>query len=191
SIAVFCGSSCGNNPAYETAARELGKTLAQRGITLVYGGASVGLMGSVADGVLEVGGKVVGVMPGALRDKEIAHEGITELYWTGTMHERKALMYEMSDGIISLPGGFGTFDETFEFLTWGQLGLHGKPTGLLNINGYFDRLLEQLDTMVSEGFLKQVNRGMLLVQNDPETLLDAMKKYVPPKEGKWIKKGEM
>ena len=188
SIAVFCGSSFGNDPAYEKAAFGLGNTIARNGMTLVYGGASVGLMGAVADGALAVGGRVIGVLPGALRDKEIAHDGLTELFWTETMHERKSLMYEKSDGIISLPGGFGTFDETFEFLTWGQLGLHKKPTGLLNINGYYEKLLSMLDTMVEEGFLKKVNRDMLLVEDSAESLLAAMEAYTPPAVGKWIHK---
>ena len=188
SIAVFCGSSYGKNPVYEKAAVELGAFLAGAGIRLVYGGASVGLMGAVADGALRNGGEAVGILPAALRDKEIAHEKLSRLVWTETMHERKALMYESADGIISLPGGFGTLDETFEALTWGQLGIHTKPVGLLNLGGFYDPLLEMLDRMTAEGFLKQVNRDMLITGSSASGLIKAMEEYIPPSEGKWIGK---
>jgi len=186
SITVFCGSSSGSENIYRSEALRLGKILAQRKITIVYGGAKVGLMGAIADGGLEHGGKVIGVLPRFLRSKEIAHEGLTALVMVESMHERKTKMHELSEGIIALPGGFGTLEELFEMLTWAQLGLHRKPVGLLNTNGFYDHLKELLQNMVDKGFLKEVNNSMLLISSDIEDLLDQMNSYVAPVVGKWI-----
>ncbi len=188
SIAVFCGSSGGFDPAFMDQAFKLGQLLAGRGITLVYGGAKVGLMGAVADGALASQGKVIGVLPTFLSGVEIAHDRLSELIVVDTMHQRKTTMNELSDGIIALPGGFGTLEELFEMLTWGQLGLHHKPIGILNISGFYNHLLALLDTMVQAGFLKQANRDMLLVDDDRERLLATMENYTPPTVGKWIHK---
>jgi len=188
SITVFCGSSFGNDNIFESQAKALGQTLAQQGITLVYGGAKVGLMGAVADGALSAGGKVYGVLPNLLRTKEIGHEGLTELILVESMHERKTKMHELCDGVIALPGGFGTMEEFFEMLTWGQLGLHKKPVGLLNVDGFYDPLITLANSMVDRGFLKETYRQMLLVSDDIEDLLDLMSKYVAPAVGKWIEK---
>lgn len=188
SITVFCGSSYGNEARYEEQAALLGKTLAQNGITLVYGGASVGLMGAVANAALEAGGKVIGVIPSFLNSKEIAHIGLTELILVESMHERKAKMSELCEGVITLPGGFGTMEELFEMLTWAQLGLHSKPIGLLNTGGYYDALNYLVKTMEEKGFLKPVYRDMLLVSEDIEELLGKMKNYEAPEVPKWISK---
>ena len=186
SIAVYCGSSSGTNGIYREQAVRLGKELAARKIKLVYGGGKVGLMGAIADANLEAGGHVTGVIPGFLHTAEVAHGGLTELFSVGTMHERKALIHELSDGAIALPGGFGTLEELFEMLTWGQLGLHEKPVGLLNINGYFSTIIKAIHQMVQEGFLKEVNRDMLLVSEDIEELLGQMVAYRAPAIPKWI-----
>lgn len=186
SVTVFCGSSSGSEEIYKSQAIALGKTLALRGIQIVYGGAKIGLMGAVADGALAAGGKVVGVLPHFLRSKEIAHEGLTELVMVESMHERKTKMHELSDGIIALPGGFGTLEELFEMLTWAQLGLHKKPIGLLNINGFYDHLSKLLQTMVEKGFLKEINHNMLLIGNNTNDLLEKMNRYIAPFVGKWI-----
>lgn len=191
SISVFCGSSMGVDPVYILQAILLGKTLAKQNIQLVYGGARIGLMGAIADGVLNNHGKVIGVLPNFLRSKEIAHEGLTELILVESMHERKMKMHELCDGIIALPGGFGTLEELFEMLTWGQLGLHKKPVGVLNVNGYYDNLNLLLQTMVDQGFLKEVNFKMLLVSNDIDELLHKMNNYVAPEIGKWISKDKV
>ncbi len=188
SITVFCGSSSGTDTIYLEEAHRLGQTLAKERITLVYGGALVGLMGAVADGALAAGGKVIGVLPGFLQTKEIAHEKLTELIIVNSMHERKTRMNELSDGVIALPGGFGTLDELFEMLTWGQLGLHKKPIGLLNIDGYYDDLVYMVQTMTERGFLKEVNRSMLLTSNHTDDLLRQMRHYTAPDTGKWIRK---
>lgn len=188
SIAVFCGSSSGTNGIYRENAIKLGKTLAHNDIRLVYGGAKVGLMGAVADGALSAGGHVIGVIPGFLQIREVAHENLSDLIRVETMHERKALEYELCDGAIALPGGFGTLDELFEMLTWGQLGLHKKPVGLLNINGYFTALMSVIETMVNEGFLKEINRDMVIVSDEIEDLLEKMIHYQAPEETKWIHK---
>ena len=185
-IAVFCGSSSGNNGIYSKQAEALGRALATRGTELVFGGGKVGLMGVLADATLRAGGRVTGVIPRFLNVKEVAHGGLTEIITVETMHERKALISEMSDGFLALPGGFGTLDELFEMLTWGQLGLHGKPVGILNVNGYFTSILGNLDTMVKEGFLKSANRDMLLVSSRIEDLLDRMGSYQAPDIPKWI-----
>ena len=187
-VTVFCGSSFGTNKIYETQAYLLGKTLANRGIELVYGGANTGLMGTVADGALSQGCKVIGVLPDFLREKEVAHEGLTELIIVDTMHERKTKMNELSDGAITLPGGFGTLEEFFEMLTWAQLGLHKKPIAILNTDGFFDSLNELIQTMVDKGFLKEVNQKMLLISYDIDDLLLQMKNYVAPTVSKWISK---
>lgn len=185
-IVVFCGSSAGKDPVYLEQAKLLGAALAERQLTLVYGGAKVGLMGAVADGALNAGGQVIGVLPYFLQQKELAHEGLTELILVDTMHERKTKMNELCNGVIALPGGFGTMEELFEMLTWGQLGLHKKPIGLLNINGFYDALIELSKTMTSNGFLKAENRDMLLCSNDINDLLQQMEQYEPPANSKWI-----
>lgn len=190
SITVFCGSSFGNDGIFEAQARALGQTLARQGIHLVYGGAKVGLMGAVADGALEAGGKVFGVLPNFLRTKEIGHEGLTQLYLVESMHERKTKMHDLCDGVIALPGGFGTMEEFFEMLTWSQLGLHKKPIGLLNVDGFYDPLLTMVESMVEKGFLKEIYRKMLLASGDIDDLLNQMRAYVAPAVGKWIEKEE-
>jgi len=188
-ITVFCGSSNGNNPVFRETAYKLGAELASKGIGLIYGGAKVGLMGATADAVLAGGGKVIGVIPAFLKSVEIAHEKITELIVVTSMHQRKAKMDELSDGIIALPGGFGTLEELFEMLTWGQLGLHKKPVGILNTEGYYDSLIALTNQMVETGFLKQQNQEMLLVDDSITGLLNKMESYVPPLVGKWLGKG--
>jgi len=190
-ITVFCGSSYGNDPDFEFQAKELGKQLAQENIALVYGGASTGLMGTLADGALAHSGTVLGVLPNFLKSKEIAHPGLSQMIWVDTMHERKHKMNELCDGVIALPGGFGTLEELFEMLTWGQLGLHKKPIGILNINGFFDELLQFMDTMVHKGLLKEDNRNMVLERTAIPDLLTAMKSYQPPTVGKWITRENM
>ena len=189
-ITVFCGSSSGLDPVYMDQAYQLGAVLAARGIGLVYDGAKVGLMGAVASGVLEYKntpkGRAVGVIPGFLKSVEIAHEQLTELIVVETMHQRKAKMDELSDAIIALPGGFGTLEELFEMLTWGQLGLHKKPVGLLNTAGFYDELIALTQKMVTKGFLKQQNQDMLLVDTSIEGLLEKMQAYQAPLVGKWL-----
>jgi len=187
-ITVFCGSSNGSDEIYKSQATQLGKTLAKQNIELIYGGANVGLMGAVADGVLNEGGKVIGVLPHFLKSKEIAHEGLTELILVKSMHERKTKMNDLCDGVIALPGGFGTLEEFFEMLTWAQLGLHKKPIAILNVDGFYDSLIIFIQTMVSKGFLKEINQQMVLVSDNIEDLLDKMKNYVAPSVGKWIDK---
>ncbi|MFB9076573.1 TIGR00730 family Rossman fold protein [Flavobacterium procerum] len=190
-ITVFCASSFGTDKIYEEQAVLTGKTLAEQNIELVYGGANVGLMGAVADGALNAGGKVIGVLPNFLRSKEIAHLGLTELILVESMHERKTKMNDLCDGVIALPGGFGTLEELFEMLTWAQLGLHKKPIAILNINGFYDSLIDLLETMTEKGLLKEVNQKMLLVSNDIEDLLQQMKNYQAPTVGKWIDKQKL
>lgn len=191
SVTVFCGSSSGSDPIYRSQAAMLGRILAQQNITIIYGGAKVGLMGAVADAALSDGGKVVGVIPKFLRSKEIAHDHLTELIMVESMHERKTKMHELCDGIIALPGGFGTLEELFEILTWAQLGLHKKPIGLLDINGFYDHLKKLLGNMVDKGFLKEINYDMLLISDDINDLLNQMKRYVAPSIPKWIRKEEV
>ena len=188
SISVFCASSEGNDKTIVETAYNLGKSIAQRGMTLVYGGSKIGLMGIVANAALEHNGKVIGVIPDFLTHKEIRHDGLTELIVVKNMHERKLTMHELSDGLIALPGGFGTLEELFEMVTWGQLGLHGKPMGILNANGYYNELLAFMDTMVAKGLLKQQNRDLILVDNTSEGLLQKMKTYRPTYTPKWINK---
>ena len=190
-ITVFCGSSFGTEDIYRSQAMALGKSLAQKGIELVYGGANVGLMGAVADGVLSEGGRVTGVLPHFLQSKEIAHEGLTELILVDSMHERKTKMNDLCDGVIALPGGFGTLEELFEMLTWAQLGLHKKPIAILNVNGFYDSLIELTKTMVEKGLLKEANQKMLLVSDNIPDLLHQMRNYTPPTVGKWIDKDKV
>lgn len=186
SIAVFCGSSNGLKKDYIEQAFLLGVGLAERKIRLIYGGAKVGLMGAVANGSLSKGGHVSGVLPDFLQQKELAHEGITDLFIVETMHQRKTKMHELSDAFIALPGGFGTLEELFEIITWAQLGLHQKPIGLLNIDGFYDHLLLLLNQMVNSGFLKETNREMLLIDNNLDHLIQQMEAYEAPTVGKWI-----
>lgn len=183
-LCVFCGSSPGASRAYEEGARSLGRLLAERGITLVYGGASVGLMGTLADAALESGGEVIGVIPESLVRREISHAGLSSLHVVGSMHERKALMAELSDGFVALPGGTGTLEELFEMFTWAQLGEHSKPCGLLDIGGYYAPLLSMLDHMVDRGFLSGEHRDMLLSEDDPESLIQHLSRYRPPRSTK-------
>ena len=186
SICVFAGSKTGSEQLYEDAARGLGRAIAARGHTLVYGGGGVGLMAIAAETAMAAGGRVIGVIPGALVQREIAHEGLAELKVVRTMHERKAMMSELSDAVVALPGGLGTMDELFEMLTWAQLGIHAKPCGLLNVSGYYDALLALLDHMVDQGFLNPVHRSLLLVDDDAERLLDAMNSYRMPAVEQWL-----
>jgi uncharacterized protein (TIGR00730 family) len=186
-LCVFCGSSEGSRTPYAEATRRLGEVVAARGCGLVYGGGHIGLMGILADTVLASGGSVIGVIPQALVDKELAHDRLTELHVVTTMHQRKALMADLADGFAALPGAFGTADELFEILTWAQLGLHSKPIGLLNVAGYFDLLCAWLDQAVREGFLRSAHRRLLLEAEDPERLLDLLQEYRPLGETpKWI-----
>ena len=185
-VCVYCGSSPGREPAYLEAARNLGVELTRRGIGLVYGGASIGMMGEIADTVLKNGGEVIGVMPQALVDKEVSHGGLSELKVVRSMHERKAVMADLSDGFIALPGGLGTVEELFEILTWSQLGFHTKPSGLLNVIGYYDLLSAFLDHAVEEQFVHELHRQLLIIEDQPITLLNAMEVYQPPKVDKWI-----
>lgn len=186
SIAVFCGSSLGNNKQIIEDAYNLGKILAERSITLVYGAAKIGIMGTVADGVIENNGNTIGVIPHFLSTKEIVHEHLTELIKTETMHDRKVIMYEKSDGFIIIPGGFGTMDEFFEITTWGQLGLHTKPIGILNLEGYYDALIAQSKTMVQKGFVKQEHFDAVLVDTTIEGLLEKMHNFKPLPKPKWL-----
>jgi uncharacterized protein (TIGR00730 family) len=174
SLAVFCGSSTGVASIYQEAAREVGRLLGQRAIRLVYGGGHVGLMGVVADACLHVGGSVIGVIPQALADKELAHTGLTELRLVGSMHERKAAMAELSDAFLALPGGYGTWDELFEALTWSQLGIQNKVCGLLNVNGYYDSLIAMVDRAVTEGFIREPHQEWVLSDTDVSRLLDRL-----------------
>lgn len=188
SIAVFCGSSSGNDPYIVKESYELGLTMAKKNMTLVYGAAKIGIMGRVAEAVLENNGKAIGVIPKFLQTKEIVHDGLTELIVTENMHDRKVIMYEKSDGFIIIPGGFGTMDEFFEITTWGQLGLHTKPIGILNINGYYDALISQCKTMVERGFLKQENFDAVVVDDTIDGILEKMNNYVPLPAPKWLNK---
>ncbi|HVO25513.1 MAG TPA: TIGR00730 family Rossman fold protein [Candidatus Margulisiibacteriota bacterium] len=188
-LCVFCGSSPGANSQYAALARRLGGLLVRRGLGLVYGGGNVGLMGVLADAVLKDGGHVIGVIPQSLVDLEVAHAGLPDLRIVASMHERKALMADLADGFVALPGGIGTLEEFCEILTWAQLGLHQKPCGLINVAGYFDRLMGFLDHAVSERFLRPEHRAMVLVEPDAEALLDRFAAYQPPQLEKWIDRG--
>lgn len=191
SIAVFCGSSKGTDEKIQTEAYNLGKYMAEKEITLVYGAARIGIMGKVASGVLENGGKAIGVIPDFLKTREVYHTGLSELIVTKTMHERKLIMHELSEGVITLPGGFGTLEEFFEMITWAQLGLHSKPVAILNSNGFYDELLEMLLKMVAKGLLKKENYSMLLVDHDIESLIRKMNSYTPQFIPKWINKEQI
>ena len=186
-ICVFCGSSTGLRPDYRLAAEAMGTALARRGQELVYGGGKVGLMGIMADAALAAGGRVTGVIPQALVAKEVGHAGLTELRVVRSMHERKALMAELADGFVALPGGMGTLDEMFEILTWAQLGIHAKPCGLLNVAGYFDPLLGFVRHSVAEGFVRQEHGSMLQVAAQPDALLDLLQHAHVPVLPKWVK----
>ncbi len=187
-ITVFCGSSLGTETEYQSQATLLSQTLAKNNIGLVYGGARIGLMGAVADGALSEGGEVIGVIPEFLQTKEVGHDRLTELIVVESMHERKTKMHELCDGFIALPGGFGTMEELFEILTWAQLGLHKKPIALLNTNGFYNPLIAMIQTMVDNGFLKELNQEMLLVNDSIDQLLSDMMNYQAPIVGKWIHK---
>ncbi|NDW19549.1 TIGR00730 family Rossman fold protein [Dysgonomonas sp. 216] len=185
-ITVFCGSNSGSNPLFKTQAIDLGKELATRKMELVYGGGKTGLMGAVADGALDNGGKVTGVLPGFMKIKELEHEGVTEIITVDTMHQRKSIMYSLGDAIIVLPGGFGTMDEMFEALTWAQLALHCKPVALLNTAGYYNNLLKFIDTMIDNSFLKEEYRNLFIVESEIDKLFDKITNFVPIDNEKWF-----
>ncbi|MEP6686823.1 MAG: TIGR00730 family Rossman fold protein [Gemmatimonadales bacterium] len=185
-VCVFCGSSAGRDPAYRDLTEALARTLAGQGIGIVYGGGRVGLMGALADAALGAGGEVIGVMPQALIDREIGHRGLTDLRVVGSMHERKALMAELADGFVALPGGVGTLEELFEVWTWAQLGLHTKPCGVLDADGFYAPLVSFLDHLVETGFVRPAHRAMLVAARSPEELLAAFAAYRAPTVGKWL-----
>ena len=190
-VCVFCGSREGSHPSYAEAARDMGKELARRGLGLVYGGGQVGLMGAVADAVLEEGGEVVGVIPKALVAREIAHAGLTELHVVGSMHERKKLMADLSDGFVALPGGYGTLEEFLEVLSWAQLSIHEKPCALLDVDSFWKPLSALFDQVVAEGFVHPDHRSLVLTERDPRALLDIMERYRPPETRKWMGRREL
>lgn len=185
-VCVYCGANVGARPAYAEAARRLGRFLGERGLGLVYGGGNVGLMGVVADAALAAGAEVVGVIPRALVARELGHQGLTELRVVATMHERKAVMAELADAFVALPGGLGTLDELFEVMTWAQLGLHQKPIGLLDVDGFFAPLITYLDRAVTEGFVRAEHRAALTVASEPEVLLERFAAHQAPEAGKWL-----
>ncbi|MDX1419306.1 MAG: TIGR00730 family Rossman fold protein [Rubricoccaceae bacterium] len=189
-LCVYCGSKPGHRPAYAEAAHALGTLLADQGVGLVYGGASIGLMGVVADAVLDGGGEVLGVIPHGIAAKEVAHPDVTELFLVGSMHERKALMADLADGFLALPGGLGTLEEIAEALTWAQLGIHAKPCGLLNVAGYFDGLVAYLDHAEAEGLLRPEHRALVLVEPSPERILGRLRAHRPPAMPRWISRDE-
>lgn len=189
-LCVFCGANHGKRPAYREAARCVGELLGQRGITLVYGGGNVGLMGTLSDACLAAGGRAIGVIPRSLAEKEIAHAGLSELHVVGSMHERKALMADLADAFLSLPGGFGTWDEFCEALTWSQLGLQRKACTFLNVEGYYDALLSLADRAAEDGFIRPEHRQLLMVDTDPERLLDRLQHFEVPYVPKWVDKSE-
>ncbi len=190
-ITVYCGANPGNSPVFTEQAFALGKYMAEHKIGLVYGGGNVGLMGAVANGVVQNNGDAVGIIPQFLLDKELGHGGLTELIIVENMHQRKAKMYELCDGIIALPGGFGTMEELFEMLTWAQLGLHQKPIALLNTFGYYNSLLQFFDQMTEWGLLRPEHRSMVLVDEDIDVLIQKMNEYEPTSHGKWMHKDEI
>jgi hypothetical protein len=190
-ILIYCGANTGNKAVYRERAEELAEELVKRKIRLIYGGGSVGLMGVIADKFLEKGGEITGVIPAFLDNLEVGHKAVKDMQKVSSMHERKALMEKLCDGIITLPGGFGSMDEVFEILTWSQLGLHKKPIGLLNVNGYYNFLLKQLDVMIEEGFLKKENRGLLSVSEDIGELLEKMENYQPIHHDKWLNREQV
>lgn len=191
SICVYCGSNSGRLESYAASARQLAAALVRRDLRLVYGGARVGIMGVVADAVLGLGGEVVGVIPASLVRKEVAHAGLTQLHVTASMHERKTMMADLADGFVALPGGIGTLEEIFEMWTWAQLGFHQKPCGLLNAAGYFDALTGFLDHAERERFVAPSVRAMLIVETDPDRLLDRLDDYTPPRAHQWVGKDEL
>ena len=191
SVCVFCGSSPGKDPQYLAAAKLMGRLIAEQNAVLIYGGARVGLMGAVADGALQAGGEVIGVLPEALAAKELAHTSLTRLEVVGSMHERKARMADLSEGFVALPGGAGTLEEIFEIWTWGQLGFHRKPAGFLNVAGYYDGLASFLDHTVDAAFVKPVHRNMLTFSDDPKALLESMAAYRAPVSEKWLQRFEL
>ncbi len=190
-ICVFCGSHFGADPAYRVAAIELGERMVERGLGLVYGGGDVGLMGVVADTVMAAGGEVIGVIPQSLRDREVAHHGITDLQVTDSMHERKRLMYAQAEAVLALPGGIGTLDELFEAMTWNQLGIHLKPAGVLNVGGFFDPLVAMLDRASEQGFIGRSYRDFLLVESTAGAVLDALAAYRPPSGEIWVRPADV
>lgn len=190
-ICVYCGSSDGKNPIHLKNARLLGEEMLRHKINLVYGGASIGVMGEIANTILEGGGEVIGIIPQGIADKEVAHSGLTELFVVGSMHERKAKMAELSDGFIALPGGLGTLEELFEVLTWSQLGFHHKPCGLLNVNGYYDHLLKFLDNAVDEDFVKPIHKKLLTIGTEPKDVIERMENYSSPIIDKWLSVDEI
>lgn len=185
-ICVFCGSSSGTNPAYLEAAKRLGEVIAVRGIGLVYGGARCGLMGAVANSAVESGGEVIGVIPEALIEKEVAHVGVSDLRIVGSMHERKMMMSDLADGFIALPGGMGTLEEFCEILTWAQLGLHRKPCGLLNVEDYYHHLISFFDHAVSQRFIRPEHRSLVVIGEEPQQLVERLESYEMPSVSKWI-----
>ena len=190
-VCVFCGSRVGSRPIYSEAARRLGTVVAERGLRLVYGGGKVGLMGLLADAALAAGGEVVGVIPKVLLEKEIGHEGLSDLRVVGSMHERKMLMGELSDGFIALPGGYGTLEEFLEVLSWAQLSIHEKPCALLDVDGFFGPLSSLFDSAVEEGFVHPDHRSLVLMNEHPNALLDEMERYAPPRTKKWVSPREL
>lgn len=190
-ICVYCGSSAGKNPAFAQAAVTLAQAMCKRNIGLVYGGAAVGIMGVIADAVLEAGGEAIGVIPKSLAVKEVAHENLTGLHVVASMHDRKAMMAELADGFIALPGGWGTLEEIFEILTWAQLGFHDKPCGLLNIEGYYDDLIGFLDNSFEQQFVNELFRPLLMTATEPTSLLDQFSVYQAPKVRKWVADNEL
>ena len=189
-VCVFCGSSPGVRPEYAEAARAMGRALVARGVGLVYGGGRTGLMGVVADAVLEGGGEVTGVIPDALMAREVGHQGVTQLHVVGSMHERKAMMASLSDAFVALPGGFGTWEEYCEVLTWAQLGLHPKACGLLDVAGYYAPFVALMDHAVAEGFVRPQHRALVLQATDPERMLTLLEEFRPPHLTQWIGPGE-
>ena len=187
-VCVFCAAGDGRNPVYVKQALEMGRYLAESGRRIVYGGGRTGLMGALAEGALAAGGEIVGIMPKHLVDHEVAHTGLTELRVVGSMHERKSLLAELSDGFLAMPGGLGTLEELFEIWTWGQLGLHRKPYGVLNVNGYFTPLLEFLDHAVTEQFIRPEYRALLVVDSDPAALIARMEAMEPPPLPRWVQR---
>jgi len=186
SVCVFCGSRPGRRPEYEDAARALGRRLAADGVRLIYGGGGVGLMGTLATAVMEAGGTVIGVIPDPLATKEVAHAGVTEMRVVPSMHARKALMADLADGFIAMPGGLGTFEEVFEILTWAQLGIHAKPIGLVNTGGYFDALIALVEHAIGEGFIHPEQRALFVDAPTPETLMPRLLKHHPPAAFQWV-----
>jgi uncharacterized protein (TIGR00730 family) len=186
-ICIFCGSSTGNKPVYVEAARAVGRLIVEKKLGIVYGGGSVGLMGALADEALAQGGDVIGVIPQALFDKELGHAGLHKLHIVESMHKRKSMMADLADAFLALPGGFGTFEELFEIITWSQLGIHAKPVGLLNVAGYYDPLLEMCDQTIGEGFVRQEDRMRIISHSEPDTLINQLLTAQVPETAKWLR----